>query len=723
MVDPVSMAALTAMVGAVGSGMANEAGKRAYELLGGLAARIAGREVRAPCAPADWDALARLLHEGAERDPRHARSLAGMQALVGRALERPQALSCAPPFPSGVRSFTDRQEALRQLSREAFRPADGRPRRVLVHGPEGIGTSALAVQWCRAQSEQYPHGRLHVDLRGDGPGEGRDAATALRLLLGGLGLPPEDIPPALEERAGLFRRLTEDRRLCLVLDHAQSAAQVAPLLSGAAGVFTIVTAHRLLPGVDAVPVPVGPLTSRDATRLLTQVAGKEAVAAARAVLPSVLRRCAGRPYALLAAVPDLAAPPPPGETVGHRARRGGAAPEADPVHAVAVRAYERLGEDDARCYRLWALRPWPALTPAAAAAIAEVPETAAADLLDRLAERRLLERAGSGYRYRDGIRRHAEAQAARQDGLAACARTVHRAVAYYLDFAVHADLAALPERWHLGPRYRQATADRYPSRGAALAALKAELANLVQAVRAAEEFQDWASVSQLTEALWAVQLKAGRHDELLPALRIAARAAHERFPGTRMAGRMHTQLAFALLELRQFEEAEAQLRRAADAVRGAGHTQGVATAVESLGLLRLAQWRWQDALDCFTEAAAVLDGIAPGGEGFDDLPRARALLHRHRGRALRGLDRLPEALEESATALAHFRASGERYNAARTLTDLAETRLRAADPDGALPLIDEALAALESEQADHHVSHLRALRAQCADDGGVTRAG
>jgi hypothetical protein len=43
MVDPISLGAIGAVLAAVGSGMANEAGKRAWESAGGLVRRIAGR--------------------------------------------------------------------------------------------------------------------------------------------------------------------------------------------------------------------------------------------------------------------------------------------------------------------------------------------------------------------------------------------------------------------------------------------------------------------------------------------------------------------------------------------------------------------------------------------------------------------------------------------------------------------------------------------------------
>ncbi|MFC8701280.1 tetratricopeptide repeat protein [Streptomyces anulatus] len=99
--------------------------------------------------------------------------------------------------------------------------------------------------------------------------------------------------------------------------------------------------------------------------------------------------------------------------------------------------------------------------------------------------------------------------------------------------------------------------------------------------------------------------------------------------------------------------------------------------------------------------------------GAADVPRARALLERHRGRALRGLGRLDEAQEHARRALAAFRANGEAYNTARALTDLAEILLAAEEPAAALPLTDEAIRILSEENADQHVEYLRRLRERC----------
>ncbi|WP_241837964.1 ATP-binding protein [Streptomyces sp. CB03234] len=701
-----SLAAITAVLGAVGAGMANEAGKRAWESAGGLVRRIAGREVAAPTGTGEREAVARIVFEGIQGDPQLARTWA--EFTRGVPLARRTA-SARPQLPPSVRFFTDRREALKLLDREASRPADGRPRVALLHGPEGIGTSTLAVHWGSRAAQRFPDGQLYVDLRGGSAGSALDVSTALRRLLAQLGVPDEEMPPAREGRTEQFRRLVADRLLLVVLDHAHSAAQIRPLITSAPGVFTLAVSRHPLPGLDALRVPVGPLADRDARRLLAEIAGKPALAAARATLPPVLARCGGSPYALRAAALRLS----PASAHADLAREADVPlPGNDPVHTAAEDTYVLLEPPAARLYRLMALRPWPAITPSVAALATRIEEGTAARLLAELADRQLLEDTGDGrYHYRPAVRRHAERAAVREDGITACAGAVSRTIEAHLRLALRAARGALPESWRVPPLPDGLIP--IGDRGEALAVLAAESGNIVQAVYAAEEFGDHDTVTLLGRALWPLQLKAGHHDELLPALRLAVATAATHRPGTRVAGALRFQLAHSLIESQAYQEAEEHVRAAVADERTAGHARGHASSVELLGLLRLRQWRFDEAYGCFDEAGRIYDGIGSADEGAADLPRARALLDRHRGRALRGMGRHAEARERLEGALRFFRGSGEAYNTARVLTDLAELSLDGQERAAASALVDEAIAKLDSEGASYHLAHLRTLREWC----------
>ncbi|NUK02030.1 tetratricopeptide repeat protein [Streptomyces lunaelactis] len=704
MLDPLSLAAVTAVLGAVGSGMANEAGKRAWESAGGLVRRIAGRDVAAPTSAAETEAVALVVFDGVHRDPQ----LALTWEAFTRGVPRPRGVAGRPQLPPSIRFFTDRREAMKLLGEEASRTADGRPRVALLHGPEGMGTSTLAMHWGSQEAQRYPDGQLYVDLRGGSTSTALDASAALRRLLGQLGVPDDEIPPAAEGRIEYFRRVVSNRRLLVVIDHAHSAAQLRPLITSAPGLFTLVVSRHPLPGLDALRIPVGPLADKDARRLLTEIAGKPAIAAARAMLPPVLARCGGSPYALRAAALRLSSSLPAPHLPEASATR-----ENEPVRTAVEDTYRLLDADAARVYRLMSLRAWPAITPAAAAHATRTDGRGAARILAELADRQLLEHTDDGRsRSRPAVRRHAEQTAVREDGIATCAGAVSRTVEGYLHLALRAAQGALPESWRVPSRPGPGEVE-YTDRGEALTALAAESGNLVEAMHAADEFGDHDTVMDLGRALWPLQLKAGHHDELLSALQLASSTATARKPGTRAAGALKAQLAHSFTELRRYEEAEAQALAAAADERAAGHVRGHASAVEFLGLLRLRQWRFDEAYARFDEAGEIYDAIGPDDEGAADLPRAGALLERHRGRALRGMGRHQEAREHLEGALRWFRESGEAYNSARVLTDLAETCLDVQDHAAALPLVDEAIAKLAGERAEYHLVHLRAMRERC----------
>ncbi len=710
-----SMSAVVTFLGSLNLSLGTEAGRSLWEGAGVLARRCAGRPVPAPVGAAGREEVARVLSEGARRDPAQARALSALMRGVptsASANGAPRLLPASSPY------FKDRQDALKILDRELTRLDDGRPRVVNIHGPAGIGSSTLAVHWGWREVARFPDGQLYLDLQGTSASTALPAGAVLQRVLTQLGLDKDAIPADAEDRIGLYRTSVAERRLLVVLDHVHSAAQIRSLVTSAPGVIVVAVSRHALVGLDAVRVPVGPLPEQDALHLLGDLVGKQVLAAARATLPSVLERCAGSPWALRACAPALlqqTAPVTPPDDPG-----------SDPLHGIVDLVYGGLPPHLAAALRMLSLRPWLALTPTlAAAALATDPARAAA-VLAELAERQLLQVAEADrYVMRPLVRRFALDAALREDASADRAGALDRTVAGLVEFAVEADEVALDARWHVGPRYEEREQSRknsrstaYSSPGQALAALEAELGNLLEAVRAAEEGDDAETVFYLCQAMWPVQLKVGRVEEILPALRSNVRLVDKAFPGTDMTGRAHAQLAFAFKDLRQEQEALTQLQAAADADRLAGHLRGQATAVESLGLLRLGQWDHEAALPLFQQAVRLLEAIKPGERGSKDVPRGLALLERHQGRALRGLGRLDEARERLLVALRFFRGTAEAYNTARTLTDLAAVLLDAGQAEAARPMAQEALALLEQEQALAHLDYVRALLERCVNEAG-----
>lgn len=615
-------------------------------------------------------------------------------------------------LPAPTRHFTDRRAELDRLTAllegEAEDPA---PRVVVLTGTGGIGKSATALHFAARLQGRYDGGQLHADLRGDATATAAAPSTILVRFLRALGVAPQYVPADEQEQIDWFRTLTADRRLLTVLDNAHSVAQVLPLLPTGPGSLTLVTSRRRLSGLSAAAgahhLTLPPLGPADAALLLTRLAGR-APGPADTGAEAVARHCGGLPLALCVAGERLAVRThltweqlerDVASAASHD-RPGGA---DDPVAAAVDASYRDLGADAARLYRLGGLRRWSALTAPAAAALVGLPEARAAELLEELASLHLVEETAPGrYRYHDLLREDAGRRAGQEDGPGRSAAAVGRLLRHHLAEAAAADRCVMPGRWRLGPAYARLPEDPR-SADEATDWLLAERENLVEAVRAADEYGLDDLTWQLCEALWSLFLRQGFHQDWLATHRLGVRAAAACPDIPEAEGRMHAQLGFALLGLGRYEEAEAAFASAAEADRRCGHRRGEATAVESLGLVRLAQGRYAEAADSFRAAQELAED-----------PRAQALLVHHLGRALSGQGRHADAADTLERAASLLAGLPDPYNEARVLTSLGEAALAAGDRERAATRLAEAAARMARERVPVQEAAIAALRAKAA---------
>ncbi|MBA0053678.1 ATP-binding protein [Streptomyces sp. AJS327] len=702
MLDVVTASVLTTFISGVGNGAAGEMGKQLLLSTGALARRTLGREVRIPEDRTGIDLLARELESRLRENPERSDE---WSRLVSSHPGAPARLTGGPGLPPATRHFTDRQPVLRSLDREASRAYDGRPRAVLLHGPPGIGTTAVALHWGATRAGRYRDGQYYVDLREPGGTSTPDPATVLLRLLHRMGVASDRVPPTEAGRVDRYRELTAGRQLLVVVDHVSSLAQVRQLVPASSGVFLLVVASGPPFMLEAERVPVPPLSRSDSRRMLRAVAGRENVARARPPVSEVLAECAGNAFALRAAAERLlSGRPEVSDTVDTPSG-------TDPVWDAARAACRRVSRETSRLCRLTALGGWPSVDARLAAAAADVPADEAARMLAEAADVGLVEALPDDrYLMRPGVSRYLAHLAGPEHGVPECFAAVSRTLHALRDGALHAARAALPQSW----RTDLAPADGTPpaTEAAGLALLRAEVGNLTRAVTVAEEYQHHDIALLLARALWPLQLKAGYWDEVLPALRTAVQLADAHRADSRMAGALHFQLGHCLDALGQREEADQQVRAAIDSERAAQHLRGVASAVELLGLTLLYQLRWESAHELFVEAERVYREITAGEEGAADLPRALTLVKRHRARALRGMDRLAESRQLLAEVVDFFAEHGEDYNRARALTDLAEAHCDAGQYAAALERIDEAERLLDPA-ATPHLDYLSGLRDRC----------
>ncbi|MGW2548460.1 NB-ARC domain-containing protein, partial [Kitasatospora sp. NPDC001574] len=329
-----------------------------------------------------------------------------------RATARPAA---APPrpaqLPPDAADFTGRTAPVRVLDEALGSPSPQALVIATVVGMGGVGKTALALHVAHRVRDAYPDGQLYVDLRGSDPVPA-DPEAVLSGFLVALGVAADAVPDGLDARSALFRSVVDGRRLLLVLDNAKDAAQIRPLLPGAVGCAVLTTGRTRPAGLPAtVQVDLDVFQPAEALDLLGRTIGAERLAAEQDAARELVVACGHLPLAVRIVAARLAARP--GWTVETLSRRlqverrridelriGDLA-----VAAAFELSYRQLTADQARAFRLVASVDGPDIGLASAAALLDLDEYDAEDLLEALVDVAMVESPFPGrYRYHDLLR-------------------------------------------------------------------------------------------------------------------------------------------------------------------------------------------------------------------------------------------------------------------------------------------------------------------------------
>lgn len=206
-------------------------------------------------------------------------------------------LAVPQQLPHGVGDLVGRAADLEMLDRASHSAS----RVVVISGTAGVGKTALCLHWARSVAARFPGGQLYVDLRGFDPSHPPlSTEEVVRGFLDGFGIPPERIRSGVDAHVNLYRSMTADRRMLVVLDNARDAEQVRPLLPGGSKCVVVVTSRTEMTGLlvreGARRIGLDLLDEADARRLVaSRVDGVSADSDAVGVL---VARCAGLPLAL-----------------------------------------------------------------------------------------------------------------------------------------------------------------------------------------------------------------------------------------------------------------------------------------------------------------------------------------------------------------------------------------------------------------------------------------
>ncbi|WP_208882775.1 AfsR/SARP family transcriptional regulator [Streptomyces sp. PBH53] len=434
----------------------------------------------------------RMLTNDPLLDPRETTRIASPDKPVPAAV--PRQLPAPPALFVGRENESAALDALLDHTSER----ESAQRVATIVGVGGIGKTWLALHWAHRHLGNFPDGQLYVNLRGFDPSaDPLPAAVAVRGFLHAMGVAAQAVPARSEAQAALYRSLTADRRMLIVLDNARDAEHVAPLLPGGPACAVVVTSRNRLPGLitahGARPVPLNVLSDADARDLFVRHLGGLYARGERDAVTDVLRHCAGLPLALAITAARASSQPafPLAVLADELCQESGRLDALDAgditssLRAVFSASCKALTPAAADSFFLLGLVPGPDISVEAAAHLFGCRRPRARALLRELETAHLIQQhVPHRYQLHDLLRRYAAEQG--QDGSPprpqAGVRRVHD---FYLRAARTAAEAMQPETLRLPPPQQEVSAadvSAFADSATAMRWLDAECANLVATV-------------------------------------------------------------------------------------------------------------------------------------------------------------------------------------------------------------------------------------------------
>lgn len=618
--------------------------------------------------------------------------------------------------PSAPPDFVGRADELASICTTLGRPDALSSRVVLINGIAGVGKTALALTAAHRLRADYPDGQLYADLRrSDAP------LQVLGRFLRALGVPSRRIGTDESEAAALLRSELADRRMLVLLDNAQDAAQIRPLLPGAGRSDVIVTSRRRLPDLaTAGVVNLEPLPRDDAILLIASTArrhrldpdGLSALAEACARLPLALRIASAR----LATrqewtVADLARRLDDGNRRLTELSLG----ESSVLNSFQL-SYADLNSDAQRAFRLCSLHPGDDFSAGSTGILLGITAAEADRVLEVLLEANMLmQQTKNRYRFHDLLGLYARRTLA-EDAEGNTART--RLYSWYAEAVTAAIDWAYPQVVRLGAHPEPARF--FDSETAALDWLDDELRSLLAVVTDTAESGDSSLSWRIVDQLRGYFLILRHADGWLPAAQAGTGAAMR-------AGDDRAQVAMLINRGQALGEAGRDEDALADCLAGqalavaVGWTTAAAYLAHQIGWFQL-EWGTLGDADLWMRRALELTEDDQDGHVRAIALNGLGMTRLYQGELREAADLLGTAVQISETgpaipALATrgnlasaLRQLGAVDQATSLLGDVLDAYQRRSHRRGELSTLDE-LARLYSQAGDGVTALEVALRA------------
>ena len=505
-------------------------------------------------------------------------------------------------LPNDLAVFAGRRDQLCRLD-ALLAAADRRPTGtiVVIDGGAGVGKTTLAAHWGRRVADRFPDGHLYVNLRGFDPvGRAVAAAEALCGFLEALGVPADDVPADEQTRIRLYRSLTAEKAMLVVLDNASDAEQVRCLLPNGARSTTVVTSRNQLTGLIATdgahPLTIDVLPVAEARQLLAKRLGNRRLDAEPEALEEVIAACARLPLALAVAAARVqqtgCSLRAIADELGATSRRLDALDTGDPtsqVRTVFSWSYHALTPQAARLFRRLGLHPGQDVSTPAAASLSGLPVAKTRQLLAELTRASLVNQHLAGrFTLHDLLRAYATELANADESPPARRTATLRLLDHYTHTAHSASLLLHPARdpipLPLTAPSRGCQPEQLADRQTAIAWLTAEYPTLLSLIPHACHAARHAHAWQLAWALDTFLYRAGRWHDQTAAWQTALDAATQLADPAARPYAART-LARGNVQLGRYQEALDALERALDLYSAAGDRTGEAHTRLDLALL------------------------------------------------------------------------------------------------------------------------------------------
>ncbi|MEI5100466.1 BTAD domain-containing putative transcriptional regulator [Streptomyces sp. PmtG] len=287
----------------------------------------------------------------------------------------------------------------------------------LITGMGGEGKSTLATLVAHAVVEDFPDGRLWASLHGasDAPAKPGDILADFLLALG---VAPERLPEGTRERAALYRTVTADKRILVVLDDAADATQLTPLLPPAPRSAALITSRTRVTTAVSTAVVLDGMEQSEAQGFITAVIGEQRAQAEPADVAALAAACGHLPLALRIMATRLAQRPRWSvrsmvERLSSEDRLLGELRTGDlSVDRAFELSYDQLTPAQAAAFVTLAVPKVHEWSLAAAATVLDLPEVQAETVLEELVDTALLTSPGPGrYAFHDLVVAYARTKA------------------------------------------------------------------------------------------------------------------------------------------------------------------------------------------------------------------------------------------------------------------------------------------------------------------------